>query len=208
MTLALGRLQLLLTCSIKKVRNRRRLVSSRFDDIANISGLCTVGAATVCAAHATTATRHQQQQQQEQQTTTKPALSSCSVRAQSAQAADPSLLCTTCMCVCVCVTSVLLLLFINSPKTNTKLLQAKINLVHITIEPLEASPSPSPPPPPLPQSAPPLLLLAREESVREGTITIESVLIETVDEVYDQVEIRLYIQSFFQTNRTNNNSKE
>lgn len=107
MTLALGRLQLLLTCSINKVRNRRRLVSSRFDDIANISGLCTVGAQTVCTAHATTtSTRYQQQQQQEQQTTTKPALSSCSVRAQSAQAADPSdnitsLLCTTCMCVCV-----------------------------------------------------------------------------------------------------------
>lgn len=116
--------------------------------------------------------------------------------------------------------------------TKPKLLQAKINLVHITIEPIEVSPSPSPSPqpPPLPLSAPPQLpqeeqkeeeqeAEAEGSGVREGTITIESVLIETIDgllqqpsdEVYED-QVLLYknyseLYSKKKTHRTNNNLK-
>lgn len=120
MTLALGRLQLLLTCSINKVRNRRRLVSSRLVSmILPTFQACAQLVRQLCALH-------MQQQQQDSISSSnnknnKQLLSQHFHHALfghnlhklliPASSAPP-----VCVCVCVCVTSVLLLLFINSPK--------------------------------------------------------------------------------------------
>lgn len=122
MTLALGRLQLLLTCSINKVRNRRRLVSARLVSmILPTFQACAQLVRKLCALHMQ---QHQQDISSSNNKNNKQLLSQhfhhalfghnlhnllIPVTTSPASSAPP-------VCVCVCVTSVLLLLFINSPK--------------------------------------------------------------------------------------------
>lgn len=124
MTLALGRLQLLLTCSINKVRNRRRLVSSRLVSmILPTFQACAQLVRKLCALHMQQ--QHQQDISSSNNKNNKQLLSQhyhhalfghnlhkllIPVTTSPASSAPP-----VCVCVCVCVTSVLLLLF-NSPK--------------------------------------------------------------------------------------------
>lgn len=124
MTLALGRLQLLLTCSINKVRNRRRLVSSRrVSMILPTFQACAQLVRKLCALHMQQ--QHQQDISSSNNKNNKQLLSQhfhhalfghnlhkllIPVTTSPASSAPP-----VCVCVCVCVTSVLLLLF-NSPK--------------------------------------------------------------------------------------------